>query len=187
MQGKRRSWVYDPSPMRRIVVIGPPGAGKSTIATRLGQLLDIEVFHLDELYWQRGAPLPRDEWNAVERDLIERESWVIDGNYSQTLPARVDAANAAVFLDLPTSVCLLRFIRRRLAYRKGGVPGMTADKRPYVDWAVLRQIRSFRRDHRRAYLRILAEKGAGRRIVILRTARQVRKFMADIQPTSVRR
>jgi adenylate kinase family enzyme len=172
--------------MRKIVVIGPPGAGKSTTAARLGQLLDIEVFHLDELYWQRGASLPQDEWNAVERDLIERESWVIDGNYSQTLPARVEAADTAVFLDLPTSVCLRRFILRRLVYRKGGVPGMSADKRPYVDWAVVRQIRSFKTDHRRAFLRVLTEKREGRRIVVLRTTRQVRRFMAGIQPKSVR-
>jgi adenylate kinase family enzyme len=167
--------------LNRIVVIGPPGAGKSTVALRLGKLLGIDVFHLDELYWQRGAPPRPEEWVALESELIARERWILDGNYSRTLPARLEAADAVVFLDFSTARCLFRFVRRRLAHRTGSIPGMAADRRPYVNVGVLRQIATFRTDHRPSILQALSALSKGRRIVILRTPRSVRRFLLDVQ------
>ena len=52
--------------MRRIAVVGPGGAGKSVLATRLGAELGIPVTHLDVLYWRANwEPAPREE--AVAR------------------------------------------------------------------------------------------------------------------------
>ncbi len=162
-------------------MIGPPGAGKSTVALRLGQLLGIEVFHLDELCWQRTIPLPADEWAALEGVLIARERWILDGNYSRTLLARLEAADTAVFLDFSTALCLFRFVRRRLVYRKGSIPGMAPDRRPYVSAGVLRQIVTFRTDHRPSFLQALSAHSEGRRVVILRSPRDVRRFLLQVQ------
>ena len=72
---------------------------------------------------------------------MRRERWIIDGNYSSTLAARLDAADTAVFLDLPTRVCLARFVWRRL--QPGDAPGMPAGRRAYVTRSAVRGIISF--------------------------------------------
>ncbi|MGI9165227.1 MAG: AAA family ATPase, partial [Pyrinomonadaceae bacterium] len=68
--------------MRRILVIGSGGAGKSTFALRLSAILNMEVIHLDSLYWTSGwVEMPKDRWRAVVEELLQRDSWIIDGNY----------------------------------------------------------------------------------------------------------
>jgi adenylate kinase family enzyme len=171
--------------VRRIVVIGPPGAGKSTFADRLGELLGVEVYHLDALYWQVGAPPAPEEWASVEREVIERERWIVDGNYSATLRPRLDAADTAVFLDLPRTLCLARFVRRRFAIRRRDKPGTAAHRRPYLNWSVLRGIVTFRRDHRPAFLEVLSGRADSLRVVILRNRRDVRRFLADVARTNL--
>src|SRR5918992_2213979 len=107
--------------MKRILVIGSGGAGKSTVARRLGQLLDLEVNHLDKFYWKPGwVESPRDEWLETVIELINRDSWIIDGNYSGTLELRLQKADTVVFLDMPRRLCLWRIVKRNLQYRRGG-------------------------------------------------------------------
>ena len=72
--------------MKKILVIGSGGSGKSTFARRLGARLSLEVIHLDAHHWRAGwvAP-PKDEWRRQVEELTRRESWVMDGNFSGTL------------------------------------------------------------------------------------------------------
>jgi adenylate kinase family enzyme len=75
--------------MRKVLVIGPGGVGKSTLATRLGELLNIEVLHLDKFYWQPGwVELPKPVWLKTVEELLRRDAWIMDGNYSGTLDIR---------------------------------------------------------------------------------------------------
>ena len=105
--------------MQRVLVIGSGGSGKSTVAARLGELLNLEVNHLDKLYWRAGWVEPEtDEWIKIVTDLIERDSWVIDGNYSGTLDLRLQKCDTIVFLDLPRLLCVWRIIKRFLIYRQ---------------------------------------------------------------------
>src|SRR4029078_3565500 len=79
--------------MRRIAVIGPLGAGKSTLAVELGRRLGVQVTHLDTLYWgETWTPPSPAEWNALLDRLVAGDSWIIDGNFSSTLPQRLGAA-----------------------------------------------------------------------------------------------
>lgn len=104
----------------RILVIGCGGSGKSTLALRLGDVLGIEVVHLDRLYWRPVWIEPRpQEWKQTLRRLAEKRAWVMDGDYGGTLDLRLDAADAVAFLDLPRSMCLRRVISRRLKYAGG--------------------------------------------------------------------
>ncbi len=67
--------------MGKVLVIGSGGAGKSTFARRLGKLLDIEVIHLDALYWNPGwVETPKAAWAETVAELVKRDSWIMDGS-----------------------------------------------------------------------------------------------------------
>jgi adenylate kinase family enzyme len=88
--------------MRRIMVIGSGGAGKSIFSRRLGDVLGIEVIHLDRLHWKPGwAETPKGEWAELVGQLVRGDEWIIDGNYGGTLEVRLGACDTVIFLDLP--------------------------------------------------------------------------------------
>src|SRR4051812_38243430 len=99
--------------MERVLVIGCSGGGKSTVARRLGELLGVEVIHLDKVLWKPGCKLvgPHEEPGEIE-DLLERPRWVIDGNYTASLPMRLMRADTVVVVDFPRVVCLGRVMKR---------------------------------------------------------------------------
>ncbi|WP_414048644.1 adenylate kinase [Macrococcus animalis] len=93
--------------MRKIIVIGCPGSGKSTFSRRLGEMLNIEVVHLDILNWNADKTVVEGDvfLNRLEA-AIQKESWIIDGNYGSTLELRFKACDTVFFLDIPTRDCL---------------------------------------------------------------------------------
>src|SRR3982751_1716212 len=99
--------------MKKILVIGSGGAGKSTFAQRLGAILKLEVIHLDSLYWSSGwVEMPKDEWRTMVDELLKKDSWIMDGNYGGTLDIRLEAADTVVFLDISRLICLWRILKR---------------------------------------------------------------------------
>ena len=101
--------------MRKILIIGSGGAGKSSLARELSERLDIEVVHLDKLYWRSGwIETPRDEWKAAISELVKGDSWIMDGNYGGTIEMRVNAADTIVLFDLPRTLCVYRAVKRWL-------------------------------------------------------------------------
>lgn len=111
--------------MRRVVVIGSGGAGKSTFAAGLGRRAGLPVVHLDAVFWRPGwVPTPADEWRAAVAALVARPAWVLDGNYGGTLALRLVACDTAVFLDLPRRACLARVLGRWWRHRGCARPDM---------------------------------------------------------------
>lgn len=102
--------------MERILVLGPCGAGKSTLARKLGEIHGLPVIHLDQHHWRSGwqAPL-RDEWNAQVEELIARPRWIMDGNYGSSLARRLERAQLVVNLDYPRWVFFPRLLWRSLS------------------------------------------------------------------------
>src|SRR4029453_438036 len=98
---------------QRIMVIGSGGAGKSTFARQLAALTGLPVIHLDRHYWRPGGErTPTAEGNGIVQALAAGASWIIDGNYTNSLPLRVQRCDAIVFFDFPRLVCLSGVIRR---------------------------------------------------------------------------
>jgi adenylate kinase family enzyme len=105
-----------PEGASRILVLGPCGAGKSTLAVKLGRLHGLPVIHLDQEYWRPGwqEPAP-DEWSAQVEELIARPRWIMDGNYGGTLARRLERTHLAVNLDYPRRVFFPRMVWRSLS------------------------------------------------------------------------
>jgi adenylate kinase family enzyme len=173
--------------MRRVVILGPSNAGKSTLAVRLGEVLGIPVYHLDVLYWRPGWVAPLDsEWEARLRRVIESEAWIVDGNFTQSLPERLSAADTIIYLDLPRYVCLGRALKRRLMEVFTRVPGRPKGCRPMFNLRLLRWIWTFPSDHRPTYLAFLAQHRSGKQVLVLRSRREVRRFLSSARAAGAR-
>jgi adenylate kinase family enzyme len=111
--------------MQRVLIIGPCGAGKSTLARQLGKRLALPVFHMDKLNWQSGwIESSKAEIRARLRTIIAGEQWLIDGNYGGTLAERLARADAVIYLDYPIRLCVTRLLRRIWRYRGRSRPDM---------------------------------------------------------------
>lgn len=105
---------------KKIIVIGCPGAGKSTFSRKLHDAVGIELFHLDALYWKKDCShITREELIKKQKEIFEKDSFIIDGNYKGTLELRIKEADVVFFFDLPTEVCIFG-----AKNRKGNRPEM---------------------------------------------------------------
>lgn len=97
----------------RIHVTGNAGAGKTSLAQKLGEALSLPVFSLDSIVWKPGwQKTPREERRALETALIQRPAWVIDGVSEQVR----QSADWVIYLDVPRHVCTWRGLRRSLRH-----------------------------------------------------------------------
>ena len=154
--------------MKRVIVVGPGAAGKSTLAARLGEVTRLPVIELDKLFWRPGlAPTPREEWAAIQRQLAAQESWIMDGDLGpyDVLDIRLQAADAIVFLDFSPLRCAWRAIRR------------SPERADFWTWLLL-----YRRRSRPVLRQTIAAHAGDADVYVLPTPRAVRRFVAQIAP-----
>lgn len=169
--------------MQRILIIGSGGAGKSTLARQMGILLGLPVIHLDQLYWQPGwIETPREIWLEKVLEIVQTPSWIMDGNFGSTLDIRLQAADTAILLDMPAWLCILRVLKRQLMYRNQTRPDMGAGCPEKVDWEFLQWIWRFPHDDRPEIERKLAYHRHTKRIIVLRTSREMNRLLHQLQP-----
>ncbi|MEX0447542.1 hypothetical protein [Xenorhabdus sp. SGI246] len=132
--------------MQRILVIGSPGAGKSTFARQLSQICSIPLFHLDKEYWQEGWVAPSTEkWQQKLCFLTNQSSWIIDGNYGSSLPQRLEKADTVIHLYIPTYICLFQAIKRITKWHGKQRPDMAFGCYEKINFDFLRQIIKYRK------------------------------------------
>lgn len=93
--------------MSKIIVIGCPGAGKSTFSRKLSEVTGIKLHYLDMLWHKPDKThIPREEFDIELEKIMTNESWIIDGNYTRTLEARLKECDTVFLLDYPLEICL---------------------------------------------------------------------------------
>ena len=131
--------------MQRVLVIGSPGAGKSTLSRSLTARTGLPLYHLDKLFWLPGwVERDRDEGRAELAEVLAGDRWIIDGNYGSTLPLRIARADTVVWLDYPTWLCLGRVLKRWWQYRGTARPDMTEDCPEHLNLEFLLYVLNFR-------------------------------------------
>ena len=168
----------DPLP-RRIWIVGPTGAGKSTVAAALAARLGVSAVHLDDLHWAPGW-VERSEQDLIDRlaPLVAGDAWVVDGNYSHARRAHGGRAELFVWLDLPFRTTFPRLLRRAVNRSFSGETCCNGNRESlsraflHKDSILLWSIRT-RFIGRRDY----AEEFATRPHLRLRSAREVSAFV----------
>jgi adenylate kinase family enzyme len=167
--------------MQRILVIGSPGAGKSTLASRLAGRLNLPLIHLDREYFGPGWTMPpRAEWRERVKALAARPAWVMDGNYASTFDIRVPRATAVVWLDLPRWQCALSVLWR--VARNYGRPrpdlGTAGPER--FDWSFMRWIWSYPEKMRPKTIRMLERLRPDQRVYVLHSRSDITALEAAL-------
>ena len=112
----------------RILVLGTPGSGKSTLARKLSISLKTKAIHLDKYFWLPGwVETASDVWDLKLNKILNEESWVIDGNYINSLTKRIKFATHIVYLDIPWYKSIYRIILRMFKYRNTTRPDMNTE------------------------------------------------------------
>ncbi len=109
--------------MKRVIIIGCPGGGKSTFARALAEKTGLPLYHLDMLYWNADrTTVGREVFRARLGEILAQDEWIIDGNYASTMKIRMEKCDTVFFLDMPLDVCL------------AGVEARRGKKRPDMPW-----------------------------------------------------
>jgi adenylate kinase family enzyme len=164
--------------MRKVLVIGSGGAGKSTVAKRLGELLKLEVIHLDSLYWSAGwVEMPKAEWQRAVEELLNRKAWIIDGNYSGTLQMRLEACDTVIFLDMSRLICLWRLLKRAVLYRNESRPDMADGCPEKLNLEFIRWVWGYPERTRPKFIELLENSAGNKQVIWLRSRTEVERFL----------
>jgi len=163
----------------RIAIIGCGGSGKSHLSRSLGILLGITPVHLDGLYYdQDWKPVDKEQFAALQRDLVSAPRWIIDGNYASSLPIRLQAADTVIFLDLSGWTCLWGIAQRRLRHRGGQHKDIGVYDR--ITWNFVRYILGYRRQMAPRVRKLIADHAGNAEVVVLRSRRAARDYLAAV-------
>lgn len=128
---------------QRILILGTPGAGKSTLTTQLAKHMHLPAVRLDQLFWVDDQhTITTDELLEKLQPILATDEWIIDGNYASTLSQRLPRTQLVILLKVPRLVAIWRVIKRYLTYRGKGAsnPGGNPDT---IDWEFISYIWHF--------------------------------------------
>lgn len=167
--------------MQRVMIIGSPGSGKTTLSCIMAEKLGLPIVHMDRLGWKSGWVFrPREEFDTMLAEALVGDKWIFDGNYDRTIDVRLKRADTAIMLDYPTCICLFRVLKRFVLNIGRTRPDMTEGCPERIDMEFLIYILNFRRKNRQKLLdKLKAAENVN--VIIIRNKRDYRKFLLTLQ------
>ncbi|MBN2789556.1 MAG: topology modulation protein [Candidatus Delongbacteria bacterium] len=170
--------------MKRILIIGSGGAGKSTFSKQLAKILNIPIIHLDVHFWNPGWVMTDSEiWHKTVDNLILGDSWIMDGNFNSTIEKRVKRADTVFYFDFSKYRCLYNAIKRmiigRYFFKKRS--DMAEGCKEKFDMEFYKWIWNFNKDHREEYYKMLNDLKAEKNVYIIRSYREKKKILKQLR------
>ena len=160
--------------MKKIIVIGCPGSGKSTFSRELHGITGIPLYHLDMMYWNSDrTTVDKSVFLEKLSATIKKDEWIIDGNYSSTMELRMSVCDTVIFLDYPLDICL-DGVRERRGKPRGDIPWIETEE----DAEFFEFIKSFEKEQRPKIMSLL-DKYNEKNIIIFTSREQADRFLND--------
>lgn len=162
--------------MERAMVIGCPGAGKSTFAKRLHEVTGLPLYYLDMLWHKPDRTnILREEFDARLEEIVRKEKWIIDGNYQRTLELRLKECDTVFLLDYPLEVCLAG-AQSRIGKRREDLPWLETEfDEEFKQW-----IKGFPEKELPRIYKLLEKYEGKADIIIFRTRKEAEDYLADL-------
>jgi len=167
--------------VKKILIIGCCGAGKSTLSKKLSTKLGLPVIHLDQAYWKPGwIETPKEEWECKIAELVKQLAYIMDGNYSGSLHLRLPSADQVIILDYPTRICFWRVIKRIVKNLGVTRSDMTQGCPERFDLAFLHYVLVFNIVSRKKIYKKIRDTPHNADLLVLKNDKEVNFYLAQL-------
>ncbi len=161
--------------MKKVIIIGCPGSGKSTFARALQEKTGLPLFYLDMLYWNKDkTTVSKDVFRERLKNVLSKDKWIIDGNYGSTMEMRMLECDTVFFLDFDVEICLSGIKERQGKYRPDMPWVATEDDREFLQF-----IRSFETESKPKIIELF-EKYRNKNIIIFNSRNEAELYIEKI-------
>lgn len=168
--------------MKKIIVIGCPGSGKSTFSRSLQKVIKIPLFHLDLLYWNSDRTIVEESiFHQRINEIIQKDEWIIDGNYGSTMELRLQECDTVFFLDYPLEVCL-NGIKERKGKIRSDMPWQEKEDEEDIEFNNF--VKNFNKQNRPKIIELL-KKYSYKEIYIFKNRNEADEFIFQLEKKNV--
>lgn len=167
--------------MEKIIIIGCPGAGKSTFSQKLRDVINLPLYHLDLLYHNDDKTIiPKEEFDIKLTKILKNNEWIIDGNYQRTLEMRLKACDTVFLLDYSTDVCLSG-AKTRIGKKRNDLPWIEEK----LDEEFKQKIINFSDDKLPKIYELFNKYQKNKNIIIFKTREEASKYLKMLKSKNI--
>lgn len=163
--------------MEKVIIIGCSGSGKSTFARKLRDITGLPLYYLDML-WHKAdkTTVTREEFDEKLKEILAKDKWIIDGNYSRTLELRMQSCDTVFLMDFPLEVCLAG-VESRIGTKREDMPWIEEEfNKDFKQWIV-----DFSRERLPQIYELIEKYKHDKDIIIFKSREEADNYLSELK------